>query len=223
MARGGGVRWLGASVGGTATDAVTAGRRPRAGPGDEHGYKVRQAYQLTRWSSTYSGAGAGVSSQCNGAACSHSGGPRARATSGGTVGTHGCGVTHFPSTLPRCAPLHPGIGSDQASHLGLQEHSGANVPFDRPLPEAVLGSGHSSECPLWRLAAGSCRPTAVVHEHPLSGTSVSHGFALPPFIDAAYRAPRPGLRYSTTRARVASSTSAYSGARSSSSTAGRAV
>ena len=58
---------------------------PRDGAGEEHRSEV--PYQLTRWSNTYSGAGAGVSSQWDWAACSHSGGPRAGATSGAAVGS----------------------------------------------------------------------------------------------------------------------------------------
>jgi hypothetical protein len=68
--------WMGASAGGSATAAATGDRQPRAGASDELRYQVYEPYQLTRWSNTYSGAGAGMSSQCNWVACFHSGGPR---------------------------------------------------------------------------------------------------------------------------------------------------
>ena len=49
-------------------------------------------YQLRGWSKTQSGRGAGASSQLaiGSGACFHSGGPRARATSGGMVGSPRC-------------------------------------------------------------------------------------------------------------------------------------
>ena len=58
----------------------------------KHRGESAPAYQLRRWSKTNSGTGAGASSQLasGSGAWSHSGGPRARATSGGVVGSPRC-------------------------------------------------------------------------------------------------------------------------------------
>src|SRR5512145_2140049 len=58
-------RWVGSSIRGFATGAATGGPRPQGRGRRQTQTKIGEPYQLTRWSNTYSGAGGGMSSQCN--------------------------------------------------------------------------------------------------------------------------------------------------------------
>ena len=88
----GGSAMTGGSVVGVWAGEAKRGRRARGRNSANSAGESAPGYQLRRWSKTKSGTGAGASSQLatGSGAGSHSGGPRARATWGGVVGSPRC-------------------------------------------------------------------------------------------------------------------------------------